>query len=67
MANGYEGELDSIEVASEARGSHWVSWVPRREDAKPLHATVLIGATREEAEQNARRWAARLGQAGRVG
>ena len=44
------------QIRSEARGPHWVAWVP---DAagKPEGSVVLVGETREEAEERARRWA----------
>jgi hypothetical protein len=43
------------DIRSEARGPHWVAWVA---DAagKPEGAVVLVGETREEAEERARRW-----------
>jgi hypothetical protein len=45
------------DVHSEARGPHWVAWIP---DAagKPKGSVVLVGGTRQEAEERARRWAA---------
>jgi hypothetical protein len=46
----------SREVRSEARGPHWVAWIAGI-DGKPEHSVVLVGRTREEAEQRARRWA----------
>jgi hypothetical protein len=44
------------EIQSQARGPHWVAWVP---DAagKPEHSVVLVGRTRKEAEERAKRWA----------
>ena len=44
------------EVRSEARGPHWVAWIP---DAvgKPKGSVVLVGQTQKEAEERARRWA----------
>jgi hypothetical protein len=43
------------EIRSEPRGPHWVAWVV---DAagKPLGSVVLVGETREEAEERARKW-----------
>jgi hypothetical protein len=44
------------EVRSEARGPHWVAWVPDA-SGKPSGAVVLVGTSREEAEDRARQWA----------
>jgi hypothetical protein len=43
-------------IHSEARGGHWVAWIPDA-DGKPERSIVLVGETREEAEERARRWA----------
>lgn len=43
-------------VKSEARGPHWIAWVPD-ENGKPKRSVVLVGQTREEAERRAREWA----------
>jgi hypothetical protein len=53
MAN--EGDREHRAVRSEAHGPHWVAWV---EDAagKPEQAVVLVGLTKKEAEEKARRW-----------
>ena len=45
----------SAQVRSEARGPHWVAWVPDA-NGKPLGSVVLVGETREEAEERARKW-----------
>ena len=42
-------------IRSEARGPHWVAWVPDA-NGKPLNAVVLVGETQEEAEERARKW-----------
>lgn len=42
-------------VQSEARGPHWVAWSPGA-DGKPDRSVVLVGRTRKEAEDRARRW-----------
>ena len=47
----------SAAVRSEARGPHWVAWVPD-ENGKPSGSVILVGQTREEAEARARAWAA---------
>ena len=49
--------LGSYTVKSEARGPHWVAWVADA-NGKPQDSVVLVGETREEAEERARRWAA---------
>ncbi len=49
---------ESYDVRSEARGSHWIAWVCRGGDPKPHRSVILIGQTQEEAEANARKWAA---------
>jgi hypothetical protein len=43
------------DVRSEARGPHWVAWIPDA-NGKPEDSIVLVGETREEAEAKARRW-----------
>lgn len=43
-------------IRSEARGPHWVAWVADS-NGKPEGSVVLVGETREEAEQRARAWA----------
>jgi hypothetical protein len=42
-------------IHSEARGRHWVAWIPDV-NGKPERSIVLVGGTREEAEEKARRW-----------
>ncbi len=41
---------------SEARGPHWIAWLTRNQETRPLRDVVLIGETRQEAETRARRW-----------
>jgi hypothetical protein len=43
-------------VRSEARGPHWVAWIPDA-GGKPLNSVVLVGKTQKEAEERARKWA----------
>lgn len=43
-------------IRSEARGPHWVAWVPDS-SGKPEGSVILVGETREEAEERARKWA----------
>jgi hypothetical protein len=43
-------------IRSEARGPHWVAWVADS-SGKPEGSVILVGQTREEAEERARAWA----------
>ena len=56
---------DGREIRSEPRGPHWVAWVA---DAagKPECSVVVVGETREEAEERAKRWAETLGARARL-
>ena len=47
----------SFQVHSEARGPHWIAWITRDGGSKPDRSIVLVAATRDEAEERARRWA----------
>jgi hypothetical protein len=46
--------MPDSEVRSEQRGSHWVAWVARPGDGKPVDAVLVVGRTQEEAERRAR-------------
>ncbi len=46
----------TYQIHSEARGPHWIAWVSRDGSGKPNGSVVLVGETREEAEDRARRW-----------
>ena len=48
------------EIKSEPSGGHWIAWLTADDEAKPAGSAILVGQTREEAEANAQRWAARL-------
>jgi hypothetical protein len=48
----------TFEIRSEAHGLHWVAWLARTSDGKPERSVLLVGQTQEEAEKNARLWAA---------
>jgi hypothetical protein len=50
------------DIQSEARGPHWVAWV-KDANGKPKGAIVLVGETREEAEERAAKWAEMEGRA----
>jgi len=45
----------SREVQSEERGPHWVAWIPD-DSGKPLGAVILVGRSRKEAVDRAKRW-----------
>jgi hypothetical protein len=47
----------AYEIHSEARGPHWIAWVTRGAGAAPDRSIVLIGASKDEAESRARRFA----------
>jgi len=49
----------TLAVRSEARGPHWVAWVPD-ENGKPVGSVILVGQTQEEAVARARAWATAL-------
>ena len=46
----------SASIRSEARGPHWVAWVADA-NGKADGSVILVGQTREEAEERARVWA----------
>jgi len=47
----------AFQIHSEARGQHWIAWVTRGADTTPDRSIVLIGASKDEAEARARRFA----------
>ncbi len=47
---------DGIEVRSEARGSHWVAWVTKTGQSEQAAPILMVGMTREEAEQRMTSW-----------
>ncbi len=49
--------MGSYEIKSEQRGGHWVAWVVREPGGKPDRSILIVGQTRDEAEQRARDWA----------
>jgi hypothetical protein len=48
---------DTVEraIRSEPRGPHWVAWIPDA-SGRPEESVVLVGLTKEEAEEKAKRW-----------
>lgn len=62
-----EQPAGSFEIHSEARGPHWVAWISAPGEKGPHQSILLVGATREEAEDKARQWAGRVsGHATRI-
>ncbi len=56
----------SFEIRSEARGPHWVAWLAEPGQQGAYRSVLHVGASKEEAEERARAWAASLaGQADR--
>lgn len=50
------GREARLEIRSEARGPHWVAWAVKPGEEKPLGSVVLVGETKGEAEDRARKW-----------
>lgn len=55
-----EQPAGSFEIHCEVRGPHWVAWISRPGEQVPHESILLVGATRREAEDKARLWAARV-------
>jgi hypothetical protein len=53
MAERNTGSPGRRGIRSEARGPHWVAWIPDA-NGKPEGSIVVVGLTREEAEERAR-------------
>jgi len=49
----------SVQIHTEARGPHWISWISRDGSGKPERSVVLVAASQAEAEARARAWAER--------
>ena len=47
---------EHIDVRSEARGAHWVAWVAQPPGTAPAGSVIIVGLTKEEAEQRIRDW-----------
>ncbi len=56
MTDSMPGGTGGFEVHSEAHGPHWIAWVTRGSDTRPVRDVVLVGETQEEAESRARAW-----------
>lgn len=56
----------TFEIHSEARGPHWVAWLTEPGQQGAYRSILHVGASKEEAEDRARAWAAsQPGQADR--
>ena len=53
-------DRSDLNIRTESRGAHWISWVTRAGSDKPLDSIILVGQTREEAESQANTWADKL-------
>jgi len=42
-------------IRSEPSGPHWIAWVADA-NGRPERSVVLVGLTKEEAEERAKRW-----------
>jgi len=47
----------AYQVHTEARGPHWIAWITRDNNTQPDRSVILVAASQEEAEANARQWA----------
>jgi hypothetical protein len=45
-----------FQVHSEARGPHWVAWITHQGETSPYRSVLLVGPSKEEAEERARKW-----------
>ena len=66
MAETVTTNAGRFSVHSEARGPHWVAWLTRDPETRPIRDVVLIGETREEAVTRARSWLQEAQQRGYV-
>jgi hypothetical protein len=46
----------AFQVQSEARGPHWVAWLTLPGQPGPYRSVLVVGASRQEAEDRARKW-----------
>ncbi len=60
LAENVNTPAGSFDIQAEARGRHWVAWLTRAGDARPVRSVVIVGETRDEAERRAREWAGQL-------
>jgi hypothetical protein len=60
MPETFSTAVGSIEIKSEAHGPHWVAWIADA-NGKPRESILLVGETRQEAEDRAKAWAEKRG------
>ena len=53
---------EAVQFKSEQRGSHWVAWAVSPGQSEPTGSVIMVGQTREEAEERVRVWWAARGQ-----
>jgi len=53
-------DRNDLDIRTESRGAHWISWVTRADSDKPLDSIILVGQTCEEAVSQANTWADKL-------
>lgn len=58
MPETFSPNAGSTDIKSEAHGPHWVAWIAGP-DGTPKGSVLLVGQTRQEAEERARAWAER--------
>ncbi len=56
MAQAVSTSTGRFTIRSEARGPHWIAWLTRDPETRPVRDVVLVGETQEEAETRARTW-----------
>ncbi len=66
MADNETKETAGFEVHSEARGPHWVAWLTRGSETRPVRDVLLVGENQDEAESRAREWIRRAQSTGYV-
>ena len=49
--------IGMYKIRSVARGPHWIAWAEEETDGKPVNSVVLVGRTKDEAENRAVAWA----------
>jgi hypothetical protein len=46
-----------FDVKTERRGGHWIAWLTRPNDPKPVLSVNIVGENEEEARTRATEWA----------
>ena len=55
--------IGMYKIRSIARGPHWIAWAEEETDGKPVNSVVLVGRTKDEAENRAVAWAKEINPA----